>query len=64
MLDVPPSSSLADSLQLAKKGLRDLGFLSKIALLRVGGFDLKSFGGELVEGKKMVFQAFNGSFNG
>jgi hypothetical protein len=30
----------------------------KIALLSGGGFDLKSFGGELVEGKKMLFQPF------
>jgi hypothetical protein len=40
-----------------KKGLRGLGLLPKIALLR-GGFDLKSFGRELVEGKKMIFQPF------
>ena len=36
----------------------DLGHLSKIALLRGEGFDLKSFGGEVVEGKKMLFQTF------
>jgi hypothetical protein len=29
-----------------------------------GGFDLISFGGEVVEGKKMLFQIFLGSFNG
>jgi len=29
-----------------------------------GGFDLKYFGGEVVQGKKMRFQAFIRSFNG
>jgi hypothetical protein len=57
MPDVPPSSSSGDSLQLVKKGLGGLRLLPKIALLRVGGFDIKFFGGELVEGKKMIFQA-------
>jgi hypothetical protein len=33
-----------------------LGYLQKIALLRGGGFDFNSFGGEVVEGKKMLFQ--------
>jgi hypothetical protein len=32
--------------------LGGLGLLLKIALLRDGGFDLKYFGGEVVEGKK------------
>ena len=32
-----------------------LGHLPKIALLRGEGFGLKSFGGEVVEGKKMLF---------
>ena len=32
-----------------------LGHLPKIALLRGKGFDLKYFGGEVVEGKKMLF---------
>ena len=30
----------------------------KIALLRGEGFGLKSFGGEVVEGKKMLFHTF------
>ena len=36
----------------------DLGHLSKIALLRGECFGLKSFGGEVVEGKKMLFHTF------
>ena len=32
-----------------------LGHLPKIALLRGERFGLKSFGGEVVEGKKMLF---------
>ena len=35
-----------------------LGHLLKIALLRGEGFGLKSFGGEVVEGKKMLFHTF------
>ena len=35
-----------------------LGHLSKIALLRGEGFGLKSFGGEVVESKKMLFHTF------
>ena len=35
-----------------------LGHLPKIALLRGKGFGLKSFGGEVVEGKKMPFHIF------
>jgi hypothetical protein len=46
-----------------KKKLGGLGLLQKSALLR-GGFDLNFFGGELVEGKKMLFQPFKSSFNG
>jgi hypothetical protein len=38
--------------------LRGLGHLPKIALLRERGFALKSFGGEVVDGKEMVFQTF------
>ena len=38
-----------------KKGSGDLGHIPKIALLRVGGFALKSFGEEVVEGKKILF---------
>ena len=34
------------------------GHLQKIALLRGEGFSLKSFGGEVVEGKKMLFHTF------
>ena len=41
----------------------DLGHLPKIVLLRGEGFGLKSFGGEVVEGKKMLFILFL-SFNG
>jgi len=32
--------------------------LPKIALLRREGFGLKSFGGEVVEGKKILFHIF------
>jgi hypothetical protein len=46
-----------------KKGLGGLGHLPKIALLR-GCFGLKSFGGEVVKGKKILFQTFFKSFNG
>jgi len=35
-----------------------IGYLSKIVLLRGEGFGLKSFDGEVVEGKKMLFQIF------
>ena len=35
-----------------------LGHLLKIALLRGEGFGLKSFGGEVVDGKKMLFHTF------
>ena len=35
-----------------------LGHLSKIVLLRREGFGLKSFGGEVVEGKKILFHTF------
>ena len=41
-----------------KKRYEGLGQLPKIALLRVGDFDLKSFGGEVVEGKKTLFHTF------
>ena len=36
----------------------DLGHLQKIALLRGKGFGLKSFGREVVEGKKILFHTF------
>ena len=35
-----------------------LGHLPKIALLRGEGFGLKSFGGDVVEDKKMLFYTF------
>jgi hypothetical protein len=40
-----------------------LGTSQKL-LLQGGGFDLIFFGEEVVEGKKMLFQIFFGSFNG
>jgi hypothetical protein len=55
MTKQPRSSSSGHSLQLAKKGLGGLELLPKIALLSGGGFDLKSFGEELVEGNKCYF---------
>ena len=36
----------------------DLGHLSKIVLLKGEGFGLKSFGAEVVDGKKMLFYIF------
>ena len=53
-----PSSSLGHSLQLVKERWGGLGHLPKIALLRGEGFGLKSFDGEVVEGKKMLFHTF------
>ena len=50
--------SSGHSLQPVKERWGDLGHLPKIALLRGEGFDLKSFGGEVVEGKKMLFHTF------
>ena len=54
----PPSSSSGHSLLPEKKGLGGLGHLLKIALLRGEGFGPKSFGGEVVEAKKMLFHTF------
>ena len=54
----PSSSSSGHSLLPEKKGLGGLEHLPKIALLRGEGFGLKSFGGEVVEGKKMLFHTF------
>ena len=54
----PPSSSSGHSLLPEKKGLGGLGHLPKNSLLREEGFGLKSFGGEAVEGKKMLFHTF------
>ena len=56
--DAAPSSSSGHSLQPVKKRWGGLGHLPKIDLLRGEGFDLKSFGGEVVEGKKMLFHTF------
>ena len=53
-----PSSSSGHSLQPVKERWGGLGHLPKIALLRGEGFGLKSFGGEVVEGKKMLFHTF------
>ena len=41
-----------------------LGHLPKITLLRGEGFGLKSFGGEVVGCKKMLFHTFFKSFDG
>ena len=41
-----------------KERWEGLGHLPKIALLRGEDFGLKSFGGEVVEGKKMIFHIF------
>ena len=41
-----------------KERWRGLGHLLKIALLRGEGFGLKSFSGEVVEDKKMLFDTF------
>ena len=41
-----------------KESWGGLGHLPKIALLKGGGFGLKSFGGEVVEGKKLLFHIF------
>ena len=57
------SSYSGHSLQPVKERWGGLEHLSKIALLRGEGFGLKSFGGEVVEGKKMLFHIFL-SFNG
>ena len=54
----PPFSSSDHSLIPEKKGLGGLRHLQKIALLRGEDFGLKSFGGEVVEGKKMLFHTF------
>ena len=52
------SFSLGPSLQSVKERWGGFGHLPKIALLRGEGFGLKSFGGEVVEGKKMLFHIF------
>ena len=53
----PPSFS-GHSLQPVKERWEDLGHLPKIALLRGKGFGLKSFGREVVEGKKCYSTLF------
>ena len=53
-----PSYSSGHSLQPVKERWRGLGHLPEIALLREEGFGLKSFGVEVVEGKKMLFHTF------
>ena len=52
------SFSLGHSLQPVKERWGGLGHLPKIALLRGEGFGLKFFGGEVIEGKKMLFHTF------
>ena len=52
------SSSSGHSLQPVKEMWRGLGHLPKNALLRGEGFGLKFIGGEVVEGKKMLFHTF------
>ena len=52
------SFSSGHSLQPVKERWGGLGHLPKIALLRGEGFGLKSFGGEVVEGKKILFHTF------
>ena len=54
-MTVAHSSSSGHSLQPVKERWGGLGHLPKIILLRGEGFGLKSFGGEVVEGKKMLF---------
>ena len=53
-----PSSFSGHSLQPVKERWGGLGHLPKIALLRGEGFGLKSFGGKVVEGKKMLLHTF------
>ena len=52
------SFSSGHSLQPVKQRWGGLGHLLKIALLRGECFGLKSFSGEVVEGKKMLFHTF------
>ena len=53
-----PFFSSGHSLQPVKERWGGLGHLPKIALLRGKGFGLKSFGAEVVDGKKMLFHTF------
>ena len=55
---VVPSSSSGHKLQPMKERWGGLRHLPKITLLRREGFGLKSFGGEVVDGKKMLFHTF------
>ena len=52
------SFSSGHSLQPVKEMWGGIGHLLKIALLRGEGFGLKSFGGEVVNSKKMLFHTF------
>ena len=56
--DAAPSSSSGHSLQPVKERWGGLGHLPKIALLKREDFGFKSFSGEVVEGKKILFHAF------
>ena len=49
---------MGHSLQPVKERWGGLGHLPKFALLRGEGFGLKFFGGEVVDGKKMLFYTF------
>ena len=53
-----PSFSLGHSFQPVKERWGGFGHLPKTALLRGEGFGLKSFGREVVDGKKMLFHTF------
>ena len=53
-----PSYFSGHLLQSMKERWGGLGHLPKIALLRGEDFGLKSFGGEVVEGKKILFHTF------
>ena len=57
-IEAAPSFFSGHSLQPVKERWGGFGHLPKIALLRGEGFGLKSFGGEVVEGKKMPFHTF------
>ena len=56
--DGAPSFYSGHSLQPVIERWGGLGHILKIALLRGECFGLKSFGGEVVEGKKMLFHTF------
>jgi hypothetical protein len=60
----PPSFSSSHSLLPKKKRLRRLWTPPKNCSTKGGDLGLKSFGGEVVEGKEMLFQTFFLKFNG